>query len=159
MAALPICKRRLLDHPCKFHPLFRLLDSSKPDRLCRSALISSTFLAFTMEPATLPVSATTLTWIYLSLGSSAILRHSAADNMPGDIPYSPLMSSPIVCAGDILVTLYYWTRYGFTDLRFRGASRLLIADMHIGKAVSSLVRKTCFNIPSGLLLFFPSSLI
>ena len=87
-----------------------------------------------MEPATLPVSATTLTWIYLSLGSSAILRHSAADNMPGDIPYSPLMSSPIVCAGDILVTLYYWTRYGFTDLRFRGASRLLIADMHIAKA-------------------------
>jgi hypothetical protein len=44
------------------------------------------------------------------------------------------MSSPIVCAGDILVTLYYWTRYGFTDLRFRGASRLLIADMHIAKA-------------------------
>ncbi|THY02531.1 hypothetical protein D6D01_10282 [Aureobasidium pullulans] len=96
-----------------------------------------------MESATLPVSATTLTWIYLSLGSSAILRHSAADNMPGDIPYPPMMSSLIACAGNILITLYYWTRYGFTGLRFRGASRLLIADMHIAKA-----ELTCFNIPS-----------
>lgn len=132
MAALPICKRRLLDHLCKIRPLCSTFQD--PNRLCCLALVNSIVLAFTMESATLPVSATTLTWIYLSLGSSAILRHCAADNMPGNIPYSPLMSSPIVCAGDIYITLYYWIRYGFTALRFRGASRLLIADMHIGKA-------------------------
>ncbi|THY15804.1 hypothetical protein D6D00_09195 [Aureobasidium pullulans] len=68
-------------------------------------------------------------WLHCPSASAA-----SSITLARDIPYSPLMSSPIVCAGDILVTLYYWTRYGFTDLRFRRASRLLIADMHIAKA-------------------------
>ncbi|KAI5269893.1 hypothetical protein E4T47_06691 [Aureobasidium subglaciale] len=82
--------------------------------------------AFAQEPST--ISVVVLICAYLSLTGGAIAHHLVASSPPMVPPQPLVISSPIVCAGEVLIMLYYWMRYGFTDLRFRGASKLLVAD-------------------------------
>ncbi|KEQ96524.1 hypothetical protein AUEXF2481DRAFT_642275 [Aureobasidium subglaciale EXF-2481] len=82
--------------------------------------------AFAQDPST--ISVVVLICAYLSLTGGAMAHHLVASSPLMDPSQALNMSSPTVCAGELLIMLYYWLRFGFTDLRFRGASKLLVAD-------------------------------
>ncbi|KAI5194047.1 hypothetical protein E4T39_08809 [Aureobasidium subglaciale] len=82
--------------------------------------------AFAQNPST--VSVVLLICVYSFLTGGAMVHHLVADSPLIDPSQALMMSSPVICAGELLIMIYYWLRYGFTDLRFRGASKLLVAD-------------------------------
>lgn len=126
-------RRRCAEHNiCKAFHIF--LCSPKPYKIFSATEFKALKPDVTAANMSSTLSGGSALWAFIALGWNTAFYRSGADQYPSEEPFSPVLTSPFICAAEIVIIVGYIVYGKCTDLGWTGGAQLFIQDFNLSPA-------------------------